>query len=512
VQDLLTLFRALHHRADRVHWLALLRAPWCGLTLADLHALAAGDTQRTVWQLLNDEVRLAALSADGRNRLDPLRTVLATAFAERGRQHPRRWLEGVWLMLGGPRCLEAPESLADVEAFFALVDRLAAAGNLDPDTLAAQAGELFAPADPRGDQVQMMTVHKAKGLEFDTVILPGLHRETGGNESQLLLWDEVAGADGHAHLLVAPLKQKGAGTDGPTAYDFLKRFEAERTAHEAERLLYVAATRAIRHLHLVGCATPDDGKEDGLKPPAAGSLLKLLWPGVARPAFIAALAQDTEAAPLPASIDPASFVPPLVRLAAVGLPDALGPLPVDVLPAPNPLELEDAASAPALEASVGTLVHRILELIAKDGLDGWSTARVSRLQPAWRRWLAARGHDPDEAAAGAAEAVQAVIATLAAESGRWLLSAHDAAGAEQAWTSRDGTTTVNHVIDRTFIADGQRWIIDYKTVRAPPEELGVRAESFRPQLERYARLFADDPLPLRLAIFFPIQAILVELH
>ena len=116
VQDLLTLFRALHHRADRVHWLALLRAPWCGLTLADLHALAADDKQSTIWQLMQDEARLARLSADGQQRLRYVREVLRTAFAGRGRQHPRRWLEGVWLMLGGPRCLEAPEALNDVEA------------------------------------------------------------------------------------------------------------------------------------------------------------------------------------------------------------------------------------------------------------------------------------------------------------------------------------------------------------------------------------------------------------
>ena len=66
---MLTLFRALHHRADRVHWLALLRAPWCGLVLADLHALAADTKQSTIWQLMHDAARIARLSEDGQKRL-----------------------------------------------------------------------------------------------------------------------------------------------------------------------------------------------------------------------------------------------------------------------------------------------------------------------------------------------------------------------------------------------------------------------------------------------------------
>ncbi len=325
VQDLLTLFRALHHRADRVHWLALLRAPWCGLKLADLHALAADDKKLTIWQLMQDEARIARLSEDGRQRLKHVRDVLQLAFASRGRQHPRRWLEGVWLMLGGPRCLEAPEALNDVEAFFALVDQLVAARNLSAETLAAGAAELYAPTDPLGDAVQLMTIHKSKGLEFDTVILPGLHRATGGNDGQLLLWDEVAGADGHEHLLVAPMKAKGApqgdflrgaGNGEASAYDYLKKLEAERAAHEDERLLYVAATRAIRALHLVGVAVADEQKDDGLKPPAAGTLLKLLWPGVppgdlhrgvAQPVFAAALGAGKPPEAPVSACDPATL-------------------------------------------------------------------------------------------------------------------------------------------------------------------------------------------------------------
>jgi ATP-dependent exoDNAse (exonuclease V) beta subunit len=357
----------------------------------------------------------------------------------------------------------------------------------------------------------MMTVHKSKGLEFDTVILPGLHRETGGNDSSLLLWDEVAGADGDEHLLVAPLKQKGADHGEPTVYDYLKKLEAERAAHEDERLLYVAATRAIRRLHLVGVAVADAAKDDGLKPSAAGTLLKLLWPGVAQPVFAAALAGQPEAeVPRPA-IDPASFVPPLVRLRAIGLPDTLAAIPEGLRPADNPLDLDGVETGLSLEASVGTLVHRCLELIAKNGLKKGATVAFSVLRPAYRRWLRGQGHSEAEAESGAAEVAAALETTLASEAGHWLLADHPQGGAEQAWSSRDGEAVAHHVIDRTFVADGCRWIIDYKTVRLPDSELPKRAESYRPQLERYAALFAGDPLPLRLAIYFPLQGKLLEL-
>jgi len=262
---------------------------------------------------------------------------------------------------------------------------------------------------------------------------------------------------------------------------------------------------------LLGVVVADEKKDDGLKPPAAGTLLNLLWPGVAQPVFVEALAGMGAVEPVKAGIDPATFVPPLVRLRETGLLASLGALAEELRPAGNPLDLDAAESGLSLEASVGTLVHRYLELMAKSGLKAWSVARVIALKPACRRWLLGQGHGEEDAESGAAEVVAALETTLASESGRWVLADHPEAAAEQAWSSAEGDVTVNHVIDRIFVADGCRWIIDYKTVRVPDAELAVRAESYRPQLERYASLFADDRLPLRSAVFFPVQGRLVEL-
>jgi ATP-dependent exoDNAse (exonuclease V) beta subunit len=245
-------------------------------------------------------------------------------------------------------------------------------------------------------------------------------------------------------------------------------------------------------------------------------LLKLLWPGVAQPVFAAALGGRAEQAVAAPAIDPATFVPPLLRLRSPGVPDELLHFAPPAVGEDNPpLALDEHEEGRGLEVSVGTLVHRALQLVAEQGLAKWSAERVRGLEKAWPQWLAGQGHGREAAASGAAQAVAALCRTLTSETGRWVLAAHDQAGAEQAWSSRDENAAVNHVIDRIFCADGCRWIIDYKTVRLADgegiETLRVRAESFRPQLERYAALFAGETLPLRLAIYFPIQGELLEL-
>lgn len=502
VQDLIALTRALHHRADRVHWLAVLRAPWCGLTLADLHALAGDAHQATIWSLLADDERLARLSADGRQRAEHVRTVLGEALAGQGRQRRRPWVEDAWRKLGGPLCLAGAAERADADAFFARLDALDASGRFALDTLADEMSALFAAPDPLADgRLQLMSIHKSKGLEFDTVILPGLHREPAGRDAPLLLWESFPLADGE-QLVVAPLNRRGATTDSPSAYDFLQRIERERSRNEEARVLYVAATRAVRRLHLVGVSWRDEAGQ----PLAArgGSALGRLGPAVTAEFDVAPLAVAQNRDDARGAL--ADFVPRLLRLPQVAV-DAWSP-PPPAAAAPTARE----ETVDAFAAAVGTLTHACLEQIAAAPED-WDAARVTAMQPGYERWLGARGWPAATAKRGAAQVAALLERTLASADGRWVLQRHSDGGAEIALAAALDDGIVTRVVDRSFVADGVRWIIDYKTaaIHAAADVAMLRrhAERYRAQLEGYAALFAGEGLPQRLAVFYVAHACLV---
>ncbi|MGH9612712.1 MAG: UvrD-helicase domain-containing protein, partial [Bryobacteraceae bacterium] len=204
IQDLLALTRALLNPAERIAWLALLRAPWCGLSLEDLHAITGSDQYSTLWDLLHrEELRL---SADGAARLARVLPALERALAERGRWPLRAWIEQTWVLLGGPPCVHDDHELDDASAFFDLIEGLDEGGSLrDPAELKTRTAELFAKPDPNApDRLQILTIHKAKGLEWDRVILPGLDAGTRPSDPPLLRWQEVG--QGEVLLAVPPAR------------------------------------------------------------------------------------------------------------------------------------------------------------------------------------------------------------------------------------------------------------------------------------------------------------------
>src|SRR3989441_9737005 len=204
VRDLYALARSLTHLGDRVAWLSILRAPWCGLSLHQLYDIAGSSRHATIWELIKDDLFLERFTR-----------ILAPAIANRGRGTLRDRVEGVWLALGGPACVEDATDLEDAEIFLDELEKLEHAGAIeDPAALAERLENLYALPDVAAgdDDLQIMTIHKAKGLEFDTVIVPGLDRAPGRSDPPLFLWKEVVrppDKGGTGGLLRAPIKETG---------------------------------------------------------------------------------------------------------------------------------------------------------------------------------------------------------------------------------------------------------------------------------------------------------------
>ena len=511
VQDLLSLTRALLHPGDRIAWLAVLRAPWCGLTLADLTALTAGERHATVWDALNDSVHCERLSEDGRRRLARLAPVLREAVAHRRRLALRPWIEGVWLALGGPAGLSSATDLEDGEVFLNLLEALDVGADLpDPQALEERLRQLFALPDMAADErLQLMTVHKSKGLEFDVVILPGLGRKAPPAENRLMMWLERSAPHGGDELLLAPVK--ATVDDHDATYAYLKRLDSARGDYESGRLLYVAATRARRYLHLIGHTLIGDN--DDVRAPWSSSLLALLWPAVAADF-------EAPAAAVVASVAQSGDIPPpdqapLRRLTtAWTLPAPPPPLAGEynvVAPQPPQDDVEYWWAGRNARLA-GTLVHRGLQRMATEGLARWPAARVRDSAALFAAELSLEGIARAHLTETVQRVIDALCATLDDPRGRWLLSDdHRDRHCEYALSGVLDGALVNVVMDRTFIDErGTRWIIDYKTSVHEGGDLPGFVDSeqqrYRSQLERYAALMAlMAPGPIRLGLYFPLM-------
>ncbi|NKI36596.1 UvrD-helicase domain-containing protein [Wenzhouxiangella sp. XN79A] len=511
VQDLLALTRAIRLPADTAALLAVLRAPWCGLELADLHRLAGDGADP------HDPAALARLDGDARERAERAYDTLARARARIGRRPLRALVEGAWHRLGGPALLERPDGdRADAAQYLDLLDAADADGLLDDlgafeERLAAG----YTAGDPpsRDVRLEILTMHGAKGLEWDLVVLPRLDRGTGGSQRDLLYWLPFTRPDGDEAVLLAPLRAADQPDNTPLI-DLIRSERKLREDYESQRLLYVAATRARERLVLT---TALDPARSGGPKPGRGTLLERLWPGCGAD-FLDALAESATAPETPHTAGAALRAPDLKR-APTGWQPPIGERLAwspDLPRHEREVEIEfNWAGAEARRT--GDVLHRLLEQVGRVGVEAFDPAARSALIDRIPALLRALGTGPETLAASAALVGEAFERTLDSETGRWILSnRHPDHACELPLTGVVDGRLVNAIIDRTFVDDnGTRWIVDYKSGYHAGGDLegflGEEAERYDAQLGLYRRLFEQlGETDIRTVLYLPRHDRLVE--
>ncbi len=293
VRDGLAYLSALANPLDEEALLGVLASPFCGVGSDALILLSQGET---VWGTLRSGVpagvpeeererlaRFAAFFAAEREHADrlPVEVLLERALEGTGydlavlaRNGGERRLANLRKLMRLAREYERAEG-RDLRGFLAYA--------ATRDVAAAREGE--APLESEGlDAVRLMTIHRAKGLEFPVVCVADLGRQGGARTERLLL-----GADGSVGLR---LSTPGGGVSVPALdYDRLAAAAAEEEDAEERRLFYVAMTRACDRLILSGTADPEKQAQprpggpplDWIGPALAGGPLATITAGVPAP-------------------------------------------------------------------------------------------------------------------------------------------------------------------------------------------------------------------------------------
>lgn len=488
VRDLYSLVEALNEDRSRLAWLSVFRSPLCGLALPDLEKLAEFGTGS---EMLNCD----KLSNTGQVLLARVHGAVQQARQEL-HLTLRSQVERLWFRLGGNQAYEDVDAMINAERFFELLESTTEREIRLHDLWTRVQSEYVSESGENAD-LDIMTIHKAKGLEFDHVLLVDISNATGSNPRELVHWAEFENS-----LLVAVRDQE---IEDPF-YEFLRREEKARDANESKRLLYVAMTRAKKTLSIFGHFNSTE------KNPRSGSLLALL-----EPFFDEAKEVYADPEPKDMNITRGNLLTRIDPSFAW-----VEPKPVYEIDESFQHALSTDVSMPVppqfrQELVLGKLVHRELNWLTQTSQQDqiFSAERFA----SWCQFLHAEGIADKEIANLAEKTRVQLDNVLNDDKGQWIVSKNQKdASSESAYSALlDGELT-EIVIDRTFVDDADvRWIIDYKTTtmneEKSPDE--VRRECVRrhhSQLSRYASIMRlCEPREIRCAVYYTDLPLFVEI-
>ncbi|MEM1243459.1 MAG: UvrD-helicase domain-containing protein [Pseudomonadota bacterium] len=493
ILDLFALTSALLNFNDDLAWYTILRAPWLGLNLSQILTISQNPAA-TVLAKLKASVNIAAKKTHG--RITQFIQVIDNALQQRHRFNLSQWLEATWLALAGPACIKQVIEIDYAASYFELLEQHTTGGDiLDLQQFKTKLNQTYINRNsPAANPIEIMTIHKAKGLEFDNVFLPSLDKKTKSNSPELFAWLQQTTQAKQEQLLLAPIKiaKKEA------IYDYLTYEENKKQQYELVRKFYVATTRAKKRCFLSSCVKQNKKNEYIIPKNSLLSLLEYHFSDTFTEFIPKEQAEQDE------SFDHGA----LARLAA----DFNHPFRLEMQdenPKANPLEINFSTNPQAI---IGTVAHKIIEILSQSNklaLKGILAFAKQHLL-----YLGLAPHLLKNALSTIETAYQNLVADPQAQ---WLLKPRPSAKSELSLSLHSKNKVKNLIIDRTFIEDNTRWIIDYKYTQPNNTSLenflAEQRKTYQSQLNQYAQAFAQlESLPIKLALYFPLLPHLFHWH
>jgi ATP-dependent helicase/nuclease subunit A len=471
VQDLLNLVRFALCPEDDLTVAEILKGPFGGLSDDELFAVANPRTGHLWLAVQAANLPVAAFLANVLERRHQAPFEFLTHALERGIGLPRPGWELILSRFGGPAR----------EPVTALIDRAAAfdAGEAPSlqtflNAVERRGGEVKRELSGPQDEVRVMTVHGAKGLEAPIVILPdtcSAHRSSDGvflTEDGAPIWP-------------------GPKTNDTDLSAQLRAVADARALREHRRLLYVALTRAQDRL--IVCGAERGNAKDGHEKTSwyrvcEGAMQRLAATGRvedvpdgdgifkrfgAAPELLIAATISTKAA----SALPAWLTRPVTlefkgrvlspsRLTAAGEPPVISPF--------------GAGRAERLRR--GSLIHLMFEVLPE-------------LPPKSRRKAAEAflRKQPDLAPDQCKEMLEATLGVL--DDKQFADVFAPGGRAEAPVIGRLGTDTINGRVDRLVIGEAEILVVDYKTDRPAPPSVADVGEAYIAQMAAYRAVLSQ---------------------
>lgn len=537
VSDLVSLTFALLDEYDQTHWFACMRSPWFGLDLQDIRQVML-ETENHLPFIHRIKQAMSLMTSDAAQRCDKLIPILTCAIEQRNKKDFHQWLWGTFEAVGGLGQLDYLAEYEDLKTCLDALEKLNAEGQLnDQKAVMAAMSNLYASIDVTADeQVQVMTIHGSKGLEFDTVILPRLDAIGNKSEQELMKWTEVIDDAGKGHTLLAISKE--TGKEHGKLYRYINYLDNKKSNYELQRLFYVAATRAREKLVLFGNIKADP-KFDGeaandhsssanlaaYKKPQSGSLLGLLWP-VQQGGFDIIPSSESSSSGSVSAQNPEHraevdeqpiYQTRYIKRVAIdqieAVPKAYASVDTDKPQERSTVEEKSVVvlqEAKAQAAAIGTVLHRQLQWISEQFSDdfrlpdNWPEITRSQLKQQY-------AFDDEELGKSVETVLSGVNKTLSDSWGKIILAAKEDAHSEYCMQKKlEHTNYLTRIIDRTFVYEGKRWIVDYKSSQPVEGEsmsdfLEKEIMMYREQMQDYFNLFAKiETLPIVAGLYFPL--------